>query len=62
MPIAGLETDDEGLSGQVAVLSGNEYLGKKWLPFPVTKKEVQAKVQATMWDLFLGSIKKKLGL
>ena len=63
MPIAGLEVEDDALSGRISVLSGNEeYLGKKWLPFPVTPKEVQAKVQMSVWDMIINSIKKKLGL
>lgn len=63
MPIAGLETEDERFSGQVAVLSGNtEYLGKKWLPIPVTPKEIRSKAQETFLDMIINSIKKKLGL
>jgi len=64
MPIEGLEVEDpDFFSGRIAVLSGNEeYLGRKWLPFPVTPKEVQAKVQTSIWDMIINSIKKKLGL
>jgi len=63
MPIAGLEVEDDALSGRISVLSGNdESLGKAWLPFPVTPKEVQAKVQTSIWDMIINSIKKKLGL
>jgi hypothetical protein len=64
MPIEGLEVEDpDFFSGRIAVLSGNEQsLGKAWLPFPVTPKEVQAKVQTSIWDMIINSIKKKLGL
>lgn len=55
-----------GLSGQISILSGNQYLGKKWLPFPVTPKEITEaaakRAQRTLWDMFISSIKKKLGL
>lgn len=55
MPIQGLEVEDDALSGQVSVLSG---LGKPLLPFPVTPQQVQASI----WDMFWASIKRKLGL
>jgi len=59
MPIAGLEVEDEALSGQISILSGNQqYLGTKLLPFPISPSEVQA----SFWDMLWASIKKKLGL
>jgi hypothetical protein len=62
MPIQGLEVEDEVLAGRISVLSGNEGLGKAWLPVPVTPKQVRAKVQTSIWDMIINSIKKKLGL
>jgi hypothetical protein len=58
MPIAGLEVEDDALSGRISVLSGLEQgLGKAWLPkgkwlpqkkipkIPLTPKEAQATIQ-----------------
>lgn len=62
MPIAGLEVEDDALSGQISILSGNQYLGKKLLPFPITPQEMAQKAQTSFWDMLIASIKKKLGL
>jgi hypothetical protein len=65
MPIDGLEIEDpDFFSGRISVLSGIEEggLGKKWLPVPVTPKEIQAKVQTSIWDMIVNSIKRSLGL